>query len=457
MAKANVGSMNIKITGDASQLDAVFKSTAANAQAFGLKIDKAGNSTKLLTQKSKRNSRALLELSRGVEDAAVVYGTTGLSGAIRASSNNMSQMMSIMSPMLGMITGFGVAILSLVLPALTAWATKSDDAADAMGRHTREIEKQRAAQEKKRNEDEKAAQVFIDAEDAAKKRAKALRSGKVSELESELQTEDRAIVMQKKLVGTKGGRGLTRELSEAQGIVNKMLLDETNKLIKKWQDEMSKSEERRGGFTSLTSPWMHVSPDAPLAGSSINRQPSKKEMDEIKKQAEKNLRGLDATKPSMLFRPVDYFRDVFSDPKTREPGKFKKAQEAAIKAARELRKIQGELKLAEDRRLIVHKALVIAKAKQLKKDKEAREETYRMFEISQELSRLRKLKSRGASKGEPLSGQQIGGQEAQTTILRALGKTVDRSTVGLLEDIKKLNEERNAILRKRAQMRLLNI
>lgn len=62
--------------------------------------------------------RGLLELSRGAEDFAITYGTGGLSGALRASSNNLSQFAAIIHPMAGVVVGFGTAIATALIPSL---------------------------------------------------------------------------------------------------------------------------------------------------------------------------------------------------------------------------------------------------------------------------------------------------------------------------------------------------
>lgn len=62
--------------------------------------------------------RGLLELSRGAEDFAIVYGTQGLSGGLRAASNNLSQFAAIMHPMAGVVVGLGTAIATALVPSL---------------------------------------------------------------------------------------------------------------------------------------------------------------------------------------------------------------------------------------------------------------------------------------------------------------------------------------------------
>lgn len=94
-------------------------------------------------------NRALLELSRGVEDAASVYGTMGLSGALRASANNISQFASIIHPAAGAIAGFGVAIGSILIPKLFETDDAADKAKSSMDALTDSISKARAEAQRK--------------------------------------------------------------------------------------------------------------------------------------------------------------------------------------------------------------------------------------------------------------------------------------------------------------------
>lgn len=76
--------------------------------------------------------RATLELSRGAEDFMAVYGTQGMTGAIRASSNNLSQFASIIHPMAGAVTGFSLAIGAALLPSLFDTKKGADDTTKSM-------------------------------------------------------------------------------------------------------------------------------------------------------------------------------------------------------------------------------------------------------------------------------------------------------------------------------------
>jgi hypothetical protein len=97
-----------------------FQATAEGVGPTVAKLDKLEKGSKkaaagaeVATRKSRKTSMAFLELSRGAEDAASQIGTTGLSGAFRASANNLSQMASIMSPLAGTIVGLGVAAVAV--------------------------------------------------------------------------------------------------------------------------------------------------------------------------------------------------------------------------------------------------------------------------------------------------------------------------------------------------------
>ncbi len=92
--------------------------TADQATEVSRRIAAADRTMASATGGTRRASQAMLELSRGVEDAAAVYGTMGLVGAVRASSNNLSQFASILSPMAGVVVGLGVALGTVLIPRL---------------------------------------------------------------------------------------------------------------------------------------------------------------------------------------------------------------------------------------------------------------------------------------------------------------------------------------------------
>lgn len=125
----NIGNLNTTITADASGFETNFKRADRAVDVTTKNIGRADVAlTKLsrtsvrtgtqVARSSKRGQRAVLELSRGVEDAAVSFGTGGFAGAIRGAGNNISQMLAIMSPAAGIVGGFAVAIGSVLVGSL---------------------------------------------------------------------------------------------------------------------------------------------------------------------------------------------------------------------------------------------------------------------------------------------------------------------------------------------------
>ncbi|TXH56424.1 MAG: hypothetical protein E6Q97_06490, partial [Desulfurellales bacterium] len=83
---------------------------------------------------SNRGAQAMMELSRGVEDAAASFGTGGLTGAIRGSMNNLTQFASLMGgPIAGTVAGFAAAGVSVLTPFI-AKMFEAGDAAEQMAK-----------------------------------------------------------------------------------------------------------------------------------------------------------------------------------------------------------------------------------------------------------------------------------------------------------------------------------
>jgi len=82
---------------------------SARRELNGFKRDVGG-----FNRSTKTAQRGLLELSRGVEDFAVSFGTSGFSGGLRGAANNLSQLAFIMGgPLVGAIAGLSIAGLSM--------------------------------------------------------------------------------------------------------------------------------------------------------------------------------------------------------------------------------------------------------------------------------------------------------------------------------------------------------
>lgn len=73
-------------------------------------MSQATSATQSHSNSSRTNMLAIQALAFGLQDAAQVYGTTGLAGAISASANNLIFMTSLLSPHLAIVTAVGVAV-----------------------------------------------------------------------------------------------------------------------------------------------------------------------------------------------------------------------------------------------------------------------------------------------------------------------------------------------------------
>lgn len=78
---------------------------------------------------NKRGTFAFLELSRGIEDAAVSFETGGLTGAIRGAGNNVTAFLTMISPLAGAFGGLALAATSLLVPALSRIGSEAKDSA----------------------------------------------------------------------------------------------------------------------------------------------------------------------------------------------------------------------------------------------------------------------------------------------------------------------------------------
>ena len=82
---------------------------------------------------SRKSMQALIEASRGFEDALISGQTGGLRGALRASANNAAQAAFILgTPMQAAIVGFGAALTTVLLPAIIDSINSTEDYTDAL-------------------------------------------------------------------------------------------------------------------------------------------------------------------------------------------------------------------------------------------------------------------------------------------------------------------------------------
>jgi hypothetical protein len=123
---AGIGDIVTRLTVDRRDFEKGLTGAGRDVQRFSGAVKSAGGSSKTATM-------ALLELSRGAEDAASQFGTLGLAGALRGSMNNLSAMATMLNPMAGVIVGVGAAIASILIPRLMEMKTAADLAKEAVG------------------------------------------------------------------------------------------------------------------------------------------------------------------------------------------------------------------------------------------------------------------------------------------------------------------------------------
>lgn len=103
------------------------KAEKASRRLRGVIGDDESNGMRGIQVSGRKATLALVEFSRGAEDAAVTYGTGGLSGALRASINNFSQFAFILHPVAGAIAGVAGALTAAFLPAIIQATTNTDE------------------------------------------------------------------------------------------------------------------------------------------------------------------------------------------------------------------------------------------------------------------------------------------------------------------------------------------
>lgn len=127
-----IGNLSVKLTMDGSRFNPEVKKAEASIDKLKNTTKRASDSTRRHAGSSRRSTAALLELSRGAEDAASQFGTQGLSGAIRGASNNLSQMATVLNPMAGVIVGLGAAVASVLVSQFEKASKKTKKLAEEL-------------------------------------------------------------------------------------------------------------------------------------------------------------------------------------------------------------------------------------------------------------------------------------------------------------------------------------
>jgi len=195
----------------------------------------AGSSNKL--------NFALLEMGRLAEDASVGFSLNGLSGAIRASSNNMTQLLTIMGPLAGGIAGLAAAGVTMLLPMFQQAKEDARELRDELAEFRKDVDdmldRRQGERDRAAFRDEASLQGLI-------RRRNALRE-ELQQLEAKERDINRERLLQQNLLPT---NDLAAEkLDELDGRLNDILEARNQKqrelllLNRRISSEMVKQEE----------------------------------------------------------------------------------------------------------------------------------------------------------------------------------------------------------------------
>jgi len=250
-----IGKLNVKVSASSAGVKETLDATADSTAKFRRKVDESNTALNQSAGSSSKAGRAFLELSRGVEDAAAVYGTMGLAGALRASSNNISQFASILSPAAGAVAGLAVSLGSVLIPKLfdtTSAAKGMQQAIESAGKAAMAVRNQMDSRSAQRTETQGLR--GLDSPDAAKRRirdeeqnAEELRA-KLDDIAVARKQLERLFSQTEAFRVNIGGKEITHyaKLTDEQKAKNKAIQDELNKLTDKQrslQEELSVSQK----------------------------------------------------------------------------------------------------------------------------------------------------------------------------------------------------------------------
>lgn len=166
-----VSNLSSKLTLNTQEFTSGVNQAGQEASRFGSRMNRINRGSNQAAGGFRNQGFAIQQLAFAAEDAAAVYGTSGLAGAFRASANNLSMFAMLMNPVAGIITSIGIAISAAVLPSLMRWANAADAAK----------ERQKALNDEAQKEIGRRQGLIQDAQG----RANVLKSGDVKALEDE--------------------------------------------------------------------------------------------------------------------------------------------------------------------------------------------------------------------------------------------------------------------------------
>lgn len=109
-----------------------------------------------VAKSSKRSNFFMRELAFAADDAAQVFGTSGLAGSLRAAGNNLSFMAAMINPLAGALVGIGLGITTILIGQLkrgkekiAETATAAKEATDRIKEMILELELLKAPEEQR--------------------------------------------------------------------------------------------------------------------------------------------------------------------------------------------------------------------------------------------------------------------------------------------------------------------
>lgn len=127
----NVSSLRVRITGDASGLEATLDNSAKKVGHFSRQVQQSQRASVagagVFGGGSKSASFAVSQLGFGLEDFLTQVETMGIGGGLRAAGNNMSALAATMNPIAGLAVGVGTALGAILIPRLLETADAANE------------------------------------------------------------------------------------------------------------------------------------------------------------------------------------------------------------------------------------------------------------------------------------------------------------------------------------------
>lgn len=131
---ARAGFMVRELSGDMNKSIKHHQRMAATAEKTSKSIKKAATSTRESAKSMSKATQAATQMTFAIDDAASVYGTSGLAGSVRAAANNLTMVAAIMGGLQAQIAATVILVGIQLWQALDKTEKKAEKSTDAMDR-----------------------------------------------------------------------------------------------------------------------------------------------------------------------------------------------------------------------------------------------------------------------------------------------------------------------------------